>query len=219
MGDAGCSVAHNAISNLKLGSGVAPLRRLMEAGVNIALGTDGVSSCDSLSMFDVMRVAALIHGASGPDYSRWLAAIDILRAATVGGAHAAMLEEETGSLEAGKRADLIVLRTDTLAFTPVNDVRKHLVFAENGSSLELVMVNGEVVVRDGKLTRIDADAILREARELVPAYLAGHARVEERNRVLEPYMAEIHRRATLRDIGLNRYAGDMAPWRGANRAQ
>ena len=218
MGEAGCSVAHNAISNLKLGSGVAPLRRLMEAGVNIALGTDGVSSCDSLSMFDVMRVAALIHSASGPDYSRWLTAIDILRAATIGGARAAMLENETGSLEAGKRADLIMLRTDTFAFTPMNDVRKHLVFAENGSSLELVMVNGAVVVRDGELTRIDAQEILREARELVPAYLAEHRRVEERNRVLEPYMAEIHRRATLRDIGLNRYAGDMAPWRGANRS-
>jgi len=70
------------------------------------------------------------------------------------------------------------------------------------------------VLRDGRLTRIDEDAILREVRELVPAYLAEHAVIEERNRVLEPYFAEIHRRATLQDIGLNRYAGDMPAWPG-----
>ncbi len=217
MGEAGCSVAHNAVSNLKLGSGVAPVRRLMDAGVTIALGTDGASSNDTLRIFDVMRVAALLHSATGPDPSRWLTAADILRAATIGGAYSAMLEKETGSLEVGKRADLIMLRTDTLAFTPMNDVRKHLVYAENGSSLELVMVNGTVVVRDNKLTQIDEDEILREVREVTRAYLAGHREVEERNRALEPYMAEIHRRATLSDIGLNRYVGDWLPARRQSR--
>lgn len=218
MGAARCSVVHNAISNQKLGAGIAPLRRLLDAGVTIALGTDGASSNDTLRIFDVMRVAALIHAVSGPDYSRWLGAGDILRAATIGGARSAMLEAETGSLEVGKRADLIVLRTDNIAFTPMNDPRKHLVYCENGASLELVMIDGEIVLSDGKLTRIDEDEILREAREAIPAYLADHQRIEERNRVFEPYFAEIHRRATLRDIGLNRYAGDMPAWPGANRA-
>ena len=78
MGEAGCSVVHNAISNMRLGSGFAPLRRLLDAGVAVGLGTDGASSNDTLRLFDVMRVAALIHGASGPDYSRWLSAADIL---------------------------------------------------------------------------------------------------------------------------------------------
>jgi 5-methylthioadenosine/S-adenosylhomocysteine deaminase len=218
MGEAGCSVAHNAVSNLKLGSGVAPVRRLMDAGVTIALGTDGASSNDTLRIFDVMRVAALLHSATGPDPSRWLTARDILRAATIGGAYSAMLEKETGSLEVGKRADLIVLRTDTLAFTPMNDVRKHLVYAENGLSLELVMVNGTVVLRDGELTQVDEKEILREVREATRAYLAEHREVEERNRALEPYMIEIHRRATIRDVGLNRYMGDMPHWSGTNQA-
>ncbi len=172
MGEAGCSIAHNAVSNLKLGSGVAPLRRLMEAGVNVALGTDGASSNDTLRIFDVMRVAALLHSATGPDFSRWLAATDILRAATLGGAYAAMLEHETGSLEVGKRADLIMLRTDTLPFTPMNDLCKHLVFAENGSSLELVMVNGTILVRESKLTQIDEDEIFvksaKPSRPILP---------------------------------------------------
>jgi len=190
----------------------------MDAGVTIALGTDGASSNDTLRVFDVMRVAALLHSATGPDPSRWLTASDILRAATIGGAYSAMLEKETGSLEVGKRADLIVLRTDTLAFTPMNDVRKHLVYAENGLSLELVMVNGTVVLRDNELTQVDEDEILREVREATRAYLAEHREVEERNRALEPYMLEIHRRATIRDVGLNRYLGDMPHWSGTNQA-
>lgn len=217
MGGAGCSVVHNAISNQKLGAGIAPLRRLFDAGVTVALGTDGASSNDTLRIFDVMRVAALTQSATGPDYSQWLSATDILKAATIDGARSAMLETETGSLEIGKKADLIMFRTDTLAFTPRNDIRKHLVYCENGSSLELAMVNGEIVMRDGRLTRIDEEEILAEVRELVPPYLAEHARIEERNRIFEPYFAEIHRRATIQDIGLDRYAGDMAAWPGTNR--
>ena len=217
MGEAGCSVVHNAISNQKLGAGIAPVRRLLDAGVTVALGTDGASSNDTLRLFDVMRVAGLIHSATGPDYSRWLGAADILRAATIDGARSAMLDAETGSLEPGKKADLIVLRTDTLAFTPMNDIRNHLVYCENGSSIELVMVDGEIGVRDGRLTRIDEDEVLREVRELAPAYLAEHGRIEDQNRPFEPWFAEIHRRSTMQDIGLDRYAGDAPAWPGANR--
>jgi 5-methylthioadenosine/S-adenosylhomocysteine deaminase len=128
-----------------------------------------------------------------------------------------MLEKETGSLEVGKKADLIVMRTNTLSFTPLNDVRKHLVYCENGSSLELAMVNGAIVMHDGRVTSIDEEEILAEVRELVPAYLAEHAKIEERNRIFEPAFAEIHRRATMQDIGLDRYAGDGAAWPGSNR--
>jgi 5-methylthioadenosine/S-adenosylhomocysteine deaminase len=210
MGRSGCSVVHNAISNQKLGSGIAPLRRLLDAGIAIGLGTDGVAANDTLRLFDVMRVAALIHCAAGPDPDRWVTAEEILRAATIGGARTAMLEQETGSLAVGKKADLLVLRTDGLAFTPLNDLRNHLVYCENGGSLALVMVNGEIVLRDGRITTIDEAVLLAEVRELVPAYLAEHAGIERRNRVFEPYFAEIHRRATLQDVGMDRYAGDGA---------
>src|SRR5690606_28325553 len=162
--------------------------------------------------------AALIQSTSGPDYGRWLTATDILKAATIEGAKTAHLADRTGSLEAGKRADLIVLRTTSIEWTPLNDVRKHLVFAENGSSIELVIVDGEVVVRDGRLTTIDEPALLAEVRAAVPAWLAAHAELERRNAVFEPAFAEIHRRATLQDIGVNRYAGDMPAWPGMNRA-
>jgi 5-methylthioadenosine/S-adenosylhomocysteine deaminase len=217
MGAAGMSIVHNAISNQKLGAGIAPIRRLLDAGVTVALGTDGASSNDTLRIFDVMRVAALVHGVSGPDYERWLGAVDILRAATIDGARSAMLEAETGSLEAGKKADLLILRTTGIEWTPLNDPRKHLVYCENGASIETVMVDGAVVARNGRTTLLDEDAILAEVRAEVGPWIAAHGELERRNRVFEPFMAEIHRRATTEDIGLNRYAGDMPPWRGANR--
>ncbi|MFD2651511.1 amidohydrolase family protein [Brucella rhizosphaerae] len=205
MGAARCSVAHNAISNQKLGAGIAPIRQLMNAGATVGLGTDGVSSNDTVRIFDVMRVAGLIHSVSGPDYKEWIFADDILKMATIGGAHTAMLENVTGSLEVGKAADLLILDLTTLSFTPLNDVARHLVYAENGSSIETVMVAGEIVVHQGRMRSIDEAAILAEIRELVPAHLAEHAKLEQRNAAFHSTMAEIHRRATSKDIGMNRY--------------
>ncbi|WP_455918950.1 amidohydrolase family protein [Ensifer canadensis] len=210
MGEAGVSVAHNAVSNLKLGAGIAPIRRLLDAGVTIGLGTDGVSSNDTSRIFDVMRVAGLVHSAAGPDYERWVAADEILAMATIGGAKTALLEQVTGSIEVGKAADLLILDLSSYPFMPLNDVAKHLVYSENGSSIETVMVAGRIVVQNGRLTTLDEQAVFDEIAELVPAYLAEHADLERRNKVFEPVMAEIHRRATQVDIGLNRYQGDTA---------
>jgi 5-methylthioadenosine/S-adenosylhomocysteine deaminase len=210
MGEAGVSVAHNAVSNLKLGAGIAPIRRLLDAGVTIGLGTDGVSSNDTSRIFDVMRVAGLVHSAAGPDYERWVAADEILAMATIGGAKTALLEQVTGSIEVGKAADLLILDLSSYPFMPLNDVAKHLVYSENGSSIETVMVAGRIVVQNGRLTTLDEQAVFDEIAELVPAYLAEHADLERRNKIFEPVMAEIHRRATQVDIGLNRYQGDTA---------
>jgi 5-methylthioadenosine/S-adenosylhomocysteine deaminase len=216
MGAAGMSIAHNAVSNQKLGAGISPIRRLLDAGVTVGLGTDGVCSNDTNRIFDVMRAAGLIHSVSGPDYSKWVKAEEILHMATIGGARTAMLEDVTGSLEVGKAADLLILKLDSYAFMPFNHAAKHLVFAENGSSIETIMVAGKIVMHNGRLTTVDEDAIFAEINELVPAYLAEHAEVERRNAVFEPFMAEIHRRATLQDIGLNRYQGDLPAFDGAN---
>ena len=205
MGDARCSVAHNAISNHKLGAGIAPVRLLLNAGVAIGLGTDGVSSNDTARIFDVMRVAGLIHSVSGPDHTQWIRADEILTMATIGGARSAMLEHVTGSLEIGKAADMLIIDLTTLSFTPLNDIAKHLVYSENGSSIETVMVAGEIVVDKGFMRTIDEAAILAEIRELVPAHLAEHAKLEQRNAAFHSTMAEIHRRATAKDIGMNRY--------------
>ncbi|MGV3549325.1 amidohydrolase family protein [Rhizobium sp.] len=216
MGAAGMSIAHNAVSNQKLGAGIAPIRRLLDAGVTIGLGTDGVCSNDTSRIFDVMRVAGLIHSVSGPDHSRWVKAEEILSMATIGGAKSAMLEDVTGSLEVGKAADLLILGLNSSAFVPLNNAARQLVYAENGSSIEAVMVAGRIVVRNGKLTTVDEAGIIAELQQLLPAYLAEHAELERRNSIFEPCMAEIHRRATLQDIGLNRYQGDLPHSSGSN---
>ncbi|CAN7584596.1 amidohydrolase [Rhizobium sp. LjRoot30] len=219
MGQAGMSVAHNAVSNQKLGAGIAPLRRLLDAGVTVGLGTDGVCSNDTARIFDVMRVAGLVHSVSGPDHGKWVTADEILRMATIGGAKTAMLEHVTGSLEVGKAADLLILDLRSYPFMPFNDAAKHLVYSENGSSIETVMVAGRIVMQDGRLTTVDENAIFAEISELMPAYLAEHAELEQRNSIFEPVMAEIHRRSALRDVGLNRYQGDLPAFDGANFRQ
>lgn len=213
MAAADSSIAHNAISNQKLGAGIAPFRKLLDAGVNVALGTDGISSNDTPRILDVMHVAALLHKVTTPDYTTWPDASEIIRAATVGGARSAFVHEETGSLEPGKKADLLVLDTRKgFNFTPLNDVRNHVVYCENGNSIEKVIVNGDVVVEDGRLTKVDEEALLEELRGYMPEFQAQHARVEALNRELEPYFAEIHRRCISQPMTIDRYSGDEREW-------
>jgi 5-methylthioadenosine/S-adenosylhomocysteine deaminase len=190
----GASVAHNPVCNLRIGSGVAPLRALLDAGVNVALGTDGISSNDSCRLFDVMKMAGLIHTLWTDDYDRWPTAQEILWAATRGGARAVGLEHELGSIEPGKKADIVALDLCTASFVPVNDIPNQLVYAENGSSVRMVMVDGEVVVKDGRCTRIDEREVLSEARSLLGQFLEKHRLVEEDARELEPYFRSVYER-------------------------
>ncbi len=208
MGDAGVSIIHNAISNQKLGAGIAPLRKLLNGGVNVALGSDGLCSNDTPRMFDVMRAAGLMHKIATPNYDHWPLAEEILAAATINGAKSALIGDEVGSLEVGKKADIVLLDMGTINFTPMNDIRKHLIYCENGSSVRTVLVNGEVMVEDGKLTRVNEEELLAELRDLMPAFKAYQDKVEAKNGVLEPYIAEIHKRCNLMDIGLHRLGAE-----------
>jgi len=208
MGRAGCSIVHNTISNQKLGAGVAPVRRLLEAGVNVGLGSDGICSNDTPRMFDVMHAAGIVHKINNPDWSRWLTAAEVLHAGTIGGARTALVHKETGSLEVGKKADLLVLDMNTVNFAPLNDIRNHLVYCENGTSIEKVIVNGEIVVADGKLTKVDEKALLAELRAAMPEFQEYTLGVEAANRQLEPYFTEIIKRCYAMDLGIMRWASD-----------
>lgn len=195
LADAGCSVVHNALSNLKLGSGVARVRQLMNAGVNVALGTDGYCASESARMFEVMKAAATLQNVQSADYRQWIGAGEILAAATVNGAKSARLDGEVGTLKPGKKADLICLDLGSRNFFPPGDIRKQLVYSENGSSLDWVMVEGEIVVHKGRATKVDEAAILAELADLLPPYLGAYAATEEANRAYEPYFAELLRRS------------------------
>ena len=154
---------HNPASNLRIGSGLAPVKRFLSAGVHVGLGTDGSASNDGQNMFDAMRLAALIHNQAGTDFSHWVSPAQALGMATRSGARAFGLD--AGVLAPGKLADIVLLRRDTPAFTPLNDVIAQLVFCENGSDVDRVIVNGETVVEDGRLTTIDEKEVLKLAEQ------------------------------------------------------
>jgi cytosine/adenosine deaminase-related metal-dependent hydrolase len=212
LGAARASVVHNPKSNTKLGSGIMPFRKLLDAGVNVALGSDGVASNDTPRMFDVMNMAALVHKVTTPDRRKWPTADEILYAATVAGARSAMIGNETGSLEPGKKADMVILNMRSFNFTPLNDVRNQLVYCENGASVEKVIVDGEVVVEDNRLTRIDEAEIMRELRSHLPDFQRHYAQVEALNRVFEPYFEELCRRCAHREMPVNRYGAVPSEW-------
>lgn len=158
----GASVQHNPQSNLKLGSGIAPVAAMLEAGVNVSLGTDGCGSIENANMLKVMHAMALIHKVRGHDYQRWVGADDAFHAATAAGAKALGLDDMIGQIRPGMRADLSLWRTDSIPFTPLNDPLRQLVFNETGANLAYVFVDGEPVITDGRLTRVDETALLEE---------------------------------------------------------
>jgi 5-methylthioadenosine/S-adenosylhomocysteine deaminase len=210
MAAAGCSVAHNPVCNLRIGAGIAPLRKLLSAGINVALGTDEIDCNDSGRLFDVMKAAGLIHTISHVDYNLWPNAAEILRAATLGGARSVCLEDQVGSLETGKRADIALLNLDAWPFVPLSDAKVNLVYAENGSSVTDVLVNGELVVRDGRLTRVDEAQVMAEVRGRLPEILAQRERWEAIARRHEPHMKALYMHCMGQETGLNRLAEPSA---------
>jgi 5-methylthioadenosine/S-adenosylhomocysteine deaminase len=202
LGTSSAVVAHNPLSNRKLGSGVLPWRDLHDAGATIGLGTDGTASNDSLRMLDVIKATALEHTITTPEYSRWPSADEVLWAATRGGAAAVGQPSLIGSLEVGKAADFVVLDlTASTNFTPLNDAARQLVFSENGESIVQVWVAGECVVDHGQLTRIDQDAVLTEFRETAADYLESFERTRIVNRRLAPVIASVYDRAWQEPVG------------------
>ena len=212
IADAGSTIIHNAISNQKLSVGIMPYRKIMDAGITIDLGSDGISTSDTPRIFDVMKAAALLHKVSTPDYPQGPTATEILRAGTINGARTAMIDGDTGSLEAGKKADLLLLDMKTLNFTPLNDVRNHLAYCENGTSIEKVMVNGEIVVADNRLKRVDEAALLEELRGHLPEFKKQHEQLEALNSAFRPAFEEIHKRCCGRDLGINRFSRPPSEW-------
>ena len=158
-------VAHNPVSNMKLASGVAPIPAMLQAGVAVGLGTDGAASNNNLSMFKEMNAAALLQKVSGLDPTA-LSAVETVKAATIGGAKVLGMEKRIGSLEKGKRADLIVLELNRPHSVPLYNVYSHLVYAANGADVETVVIDGRVVMLKRKLLTLDEESIMQEARLL-----------------------------------------------------
>jgi 5-methylthioadenosine/S-adenosylhomocysteine deaminase len=155
MADRGVSVAHNPVCNLRLGSGVMPLRALLDAGVSIGIGTDEANVDDGVNHWTAVKAAGLVHAITDPNYSGWPTPEEVFTAATAGGYRALCLPTRAGVLEAGSLADIVLLDLNTLPFVPRHDIYRHLVYAEPRGSVSHVLVGGELVVEDGELLTVD----------------------------------------------------------------
>jgi 5-methylthioadenosine/S-adenosylhomocysteine deaminase len=158
-------IAHCPSSNMKLASGVAPLTRLLKAGVPVGLGPDGpAGSNNDFNLFEEMDLAAKLQKVISGD-PQSITAMQTVEMATIKGARALGLEKEVGSLEAGKRADFITIRLDTPHAVPMYNVYSHLVYALKGSDVEDSVINGRPVMRDRQVLTLDRSRILSKAHE------------------------------------------------------
>ncbi|WUL78817.1 amidohydrolase [Streptomyces sp. NBC_00343] len=160
----GTSVAHCPVSNLKLGCGIAPVPRLLSAGVTVGLGTDGAVSSNTLDVLGAVRQAALVHKAGGDPTA--VGAEQAVRMATIEGARALGLGDHLGSLEAGKRADLVVLDLRAPHLRPLHDPWSTLAYAAHSADVRDTVVDGRVLMRNRTLGTLDEEAVLAELEAL-----------------------------------------------------
>jgi cytosine/adenosine deaminase-related metal-dependent hydrolase len=203
IAESGASVAHNPISNLRLGSGVMRLREMLDRQIPVCLGVDEAIADDAINMWSVMKTASMLHTLSDPDYDRWPAAREVLTAATVAGGHA-MREPDLGSLTVGALADMILVDLDALPFIPLNDLPRQLVHCELGQSVRLTMVNGRTVCVGGVLSGVDQRAIMEEAREVFGGKVAAMDEADRRMSTLLPYYRKMYDMSQDYEIGLQR---------------
>jgi guanine deaminase len=206
LGQVGASVVLNTISNLKNKNGVAPIRGLIAAGVNIALGCDNCSCTDVQNIFQAMKMTCLLAAVSDPRPGP-PSAMDALRAATTGGARTAGLQDELGVIAPGMRADLVLFDLADTAFVPLNNAARQLVYSECGRAVETVIVNGRLVMENRRIKTIDEAALRTAVDDAMARFRPEAERVVRATETLSPYLLRADEKTWAQDIGMNRYIG------------
>lgn len=178
LAESGTHLAHSPVANMKMATGILPLSDVQKAGINVGLGTDGALNNNSYDMFAEMKTACLLQNAMQRRADA-LTAESALEMATINGARAIGREDELGSLEAGKLADIVLLDMQRAATVPLHDIVSNIVFATNGRNVKHVYVNGRQVVESGTVTGVSVEEVvsmsqsygdvLREKLKLKPA--------------------------------------------------
>ena len=158
------TAVHNPLSNLRLGSGIAPVRRMLERGLRLALGSDGANTSDTQNLFEAARLAAGLSRVVEPDESRWLAAAEVFGMATEGSAAALGWSSRIGCIAPGCQADLVLLDLAQPVYVPLRDALRQLVHGENGAAVDRVLVGGRLVVDGGRVLTVDEPALRRRAQ-------------------------------------------------------
>ncbi|MEM2440073.1 MAG: amidohydrolase [Candidatus Bathyarchaeia archaeon] len=164
MKSRGVKASHNPISNLKLASGISPVPKMLEKGVTVSLGTDSPCSNNSADMFEVMKVAALLHKGVNKNPTLMPAA-QVLGLATIEGAKALSWNSEVGSIEVGKKADLVIVDFAKPHLCPVHNEISHLVYAAKATDVETVVVNGKIIVENRRLTTVKCEEVMEMAEK------------------------------------------------------
>jgi guanine deaminase len=163
LGDRGASVAHNPGSNMRLGNGLADMRGMLNARVNVGIGTDGANCSDNQNVYEAMRLASFASKVQGPDHDRWVTTGEALRAATEGGARALGLADRIGRIAPGYKADIVFLDLQHINWIPMNDPVNQIVHSEDGAAVHSVMVGGRMVVENRRLLTVDLPRLAEQA--------------------------------------------------------
>ncbi|MBI1733956.1 MAG: amidohydrolase [Candidatus Rokubacteria bacterium] len=175
LADRGASVAHNPGSNMRLGAGVARVRRMLEHNLTVGVGTDGANCSDNLNVFEAMRLASLVSRIQGSDPSRWLATDEALRLATAGGARVLGFGDTIGRIAPGAKADIVFLDLASFNYVPLHDPVNQVVHAEDGTGVDSVMVGGRLVVDRRRLTTVDPSRLAAQAANAVERLRTANA--------------------------------------------
>ena len=164
----GVSVAHCPVSNMKLASGTAPVPQLLAKNITVGLGTDGASSNNSMNLMRDLSVCSFLHKINSMDPTA-LDAYDILRMATIGGARALGWDQEIGTLEIGKKADVILIDLEALHYYPHNNIISDMVYSSQGADVKTTIINGQIIMRDRRFTKLDLDKVKAEMSQAARA--------------------------------------------------
>jgi 5-methylthioadenosine/S-adenosylhomocysteine deaminase len=211
LAEAGASVVHNPASNLRTGAGLAPVREMLVRGITVALGSDGSMASDNQNLFEVMRFAALAGTVRFPyDQASWLDGRTVWTMATAGGARALGLEGDIGVIAPGSRADLVLVRADSSFLRPLNCATNALVYAETGADVETVIIDGRLVVAEGRVTTVDESRLRARAAQAAADLRARNAEAWALAARLLPHVGVACRAAAARPCPVDRYAGPVA---------
>jgi 5-methylthioadenosine/S-adenosylhomocysteine deaminase len=175
LADAGVKVAHNPLSNLRLGSGVAPVRQMLDRGVTVGIGTDAGNTSDTQNMFEATRLAAYLSRLTTPDYGQWLSVEEAFAAATLGSARVLGMGERIGRLAPGFAADIVFLDLGHINYVPLSDAAIQLVNGEGGMAVDSVMIDGRMVLQGKRLLTVDEDKLRRDAEAAIGRLRAANA--------------------------------------------
>ncbi len=163
-------ISHNPISNCKLSSGICNVTKLRKNGINVGIGTDGIGSTSTLDMFEEMKTAAYLQKINTMEPTS-INAYEILKMATIEGAKVLGLDDEIGTVEVGKKADLIFIDNNKTHLYPENDICANLVYSANGADVDTVMIDGKIIMQDRKLLDIDEEKVKEKVDKIVKRLL------------------------------------------------